>query len=574
MENGLLDRVEGNANVHRWSEQTQLEKGDSIAMGYVSEMSDYTRISVTQNNLQELKEIWDRWGKKTKQLFYDTYGDLPYLLDVQVEEHLFRALAQFWNPAYSCFTFGEVDLVPTVEDYTALLHCPRFQNDRIYSRAACVPNFWKKLMIITGMSKQALGYVDEATTDLFHRLGKKVTSVPIILGETFRSLGACRRAGAGSFDWVPLVGIWGAIGYAPLLVLRQRGLRQFVPVTQGLAQSEFVYRGAGYKRKVSEVSSAWKKTCRLKGVAISPATTPEYVEWRGRRVNDNIPKPSVEGTRPIEEYLQVRFSELEIMKQEFERKNLEFEKMIAKLEEEKMYLSLDVEVQKMKVEKERKEKRKIEEDRDDLKEHYKREQLLRITDKGKAPMAITEEENEGPPLGFTLPHVPLQTEAPLRRSSVTEEMVKRGMLTSRKGSEGIKNHCEFHGEVGHMIQNCEEFKPMLQGLMVNKELQEVRCRYPKCLEPQGWPYLWLTHNVVASWVKPIMHCTTRPYHTGVSVGRGEKSVSIDPDRAVADDVQSNAPAPGKGTMQSDSLPATRFEVLPDLNSTNHSKTVP
>ncbi|XP_040932090.1 uncharacterized protein [Gossypium hirsutum] len=68
-------------------------------------------------------------------------------------------------------------------------------------------------------------------------------------------------------------------------------------------------------------------------------------------------------------------SELEIMKQEFERKNLELEKRIAKLEEEKMYLSLDIDVQKMEVKKERKEKRKIEEDRDDLKEHYKKAQV-------------------------------------------------------------------------------------------------------------------------------------------------------------------------------------------------------
>ncbi|KAK5771824.1 hypothetical protein PVK06_048070 [Gossypium arboreum] len=60
MENGLLDRMEGNANVYRWSEQTQLENGDSIAAGYMSELSGYTRISVTQNNLQELKEIWDQ----------------------------------------------------------------------------------------------------------------------------------------------------------------------------------------------------------------------------------------------------------------------------------------------------------------------------------------------------------------------------------------------------------------------------------------------------------------------------------------------------------------------------------
>ncbi|KAG8472582.1 hypothetical protein CXB51_034382 [Gossypium anomalum] len=426
MENGLLDRVEGNANVHRWSEQTQLEKGDSIAAGHISELSGYTRISVTQNNLQELKEIWDQW-------------------------------------AYSCFTFGEVDLVPTIEEYTALLRCPRFQVDRIYSRAVNVPTFWKKLMAITGMSKQwiiarikekgeckyiswdalkglilthydeakrvdvfalslyglmvfprALGYVDEATTDLFHRLSKGVTSVPAILAETFRSLGTCRKAGegrrvdvpeenwiallqnlqlkdvewrapwmfpgeilyrCGSFDWVPLLGIWGAIGYAPLLVLRQFSLRQFVPATHGLTQSVFAYRGVDYKKRVGEISSAWNKTCRLKGVAIGPATTPEYVEWRGRRINDNIPEPNVEGARPMEEYLQVMPSELEIMKQEFERKNLELEKRIAKLEEEKMYLSLDIDVQKMEVEKERKEKRKIEKDRDDLKEHYKKAQV-------------------------------------------------------------------------------------------------------------------------------------------------------------------------------------------------------
>ncbi|XP_016730993.1 uncharacterized protein [Gossypium hirsutum] len=46
-------------------------------------------------------------------------------------------------------------------------------------------------------------------------------------------------------------------------------------------------------------------------------------------------------------------------------------------------------------------------------------QLLKATDKGKAPMAITEEENEGPSPSFTPPHVSLQTEAPPRRPSTT-----------------------------------------------------------------------------------------------------------------------------------------------------------
>ncbi|KAG8482457.1 hypothetical protein CXB51_024387 [Gossypium anomalum] len=400
MENGLLDRVEGNANVHRWSEQTQLEKGDSIAVGHMSELS----------------------------------GSYQY-------KRLFRALAQFWSPAYSCFTFGEVDLVPTVEEYTALLRCPRFQGLILThpDEAKRVDVFALSLYGLM-VFPRALGYVDEATTDLFYRLSKRVTSVPAILAETFRSLGTCRKAGAGRFvgcaqlllawfyshfrlidkvvcrvffedysplkdiiastrrvdvpeeNWIALFpnlqskdvewrapcmvpGIWGAVGYALLLVLRQFNLRQFVPATHGLTQSEFTYRGADYKKRVGEISSAWNKTCRLKGVVIGPATTPEYVEWRGRRINDNIPEPNLEGARPMEEYLQVMPSELEIMKQEFERKSLELEKRIAKLKEEKMYLSLDIDVQKIEVKKERKEKRKIEEDRDDLKEHYKKAQI-------------------------------------------------------------------------------------------------------------------------------------------------------------------------------------------------------
>ncbi|MBA0662350.1 hypothetical protein Goklo_006485, partial [Gossypium klotzschianum] len=202
---------------------------DSLVEGYVSESWDFTRISVTQNSLQELKEIWDQWND-------------------EVDKHLFRALVQFWNPAYSCFYFGGVDLVPTVEEYMALLHFSKIQVDKAYSRAVNVPAFLKKLMNITGMSEQwvaarikqkgdskcipwknlkdlnlthpdtkkkvdvfalsicdlvifpkALGHVDEAVTDLFYRLGKRVTPVPSILAKTFRSLNAYWRAGEGRF---------------------------------------------------------------------------------------------------------------------------------------------------------------------------------------------------------------------------------------------------------------------------------------------------------------------------------------------------------------------------------------
>ncbi|MFQ6651972.1 hypothetical protein Gotur_024068, partial [Gossypium turneri] len=266
-------------------------KGDSLAEGYVSELWDFTHISVTQNSLQELKEIWDQWNDEVKQLFYSSYGDLPYLLDIKVDKHLFRALAQFWNPAYSCFTFREGDLVPTVEEYMALLCCSRIQADRVAAQikqkgdSKCIhwknlrdlilahPDAKKKVYVfalsVYGLVvfPKALGHVDEAVTDFFDRLYKRVTPIPAILIETFRSLNECRRAGEGrflgcaqlllawrddilegkwreilrnlreediewrapwmlsdeilyrygNFDWVPLLGIWGAVGYAPLL---------------------------------------------------------------------------------------------------------------------------------------------------------------------------------------------------------------------------------------------------------------------------------------------------------------------------------------------------------------------
>ncbi|MBA0671375.1 hypothetical protein Goklo_025493 [Gossypium klotzschianum] len=52
-----------------------------------------TQREKAQNNLQELREIWEQWNNEVRQLFCSNYGDLPYLLDMKVDKRLFRALA-------------------------------------------------------------------------------------------------------------------------------------------------------------------------------------------------------------------------------------------------------------------------------------------------------------------------------------------------------------------------------------------------------------------------------------------------------------------------------------------------
>ncbi|XP_040932175.1 tropomyosin-like [Gossypium hirsutum] len=112
--------------------------------------------------------------------------------------------------------------------------------------------------------------------------------------------------------------------------------------------------------------------------------TLEYNEWFKKRVNDNIPRPSLENARPIEEQLRVALSELEIIKQDFEKKSLELGKKIEQLEEEKMHLRLDADVQRSEAEKWRKGKTKAEEDLDSLKTDYKKLRLsMRTAGLGK-----------------------------------------------------------------------------------------------------------------------------------------------------------------------------------------------
>ncbi|MBA0733893.1 hypothetical protein Gogos_017858 [Gossypium gossypioides] len=182
MEKGFLDKVEDNAAIRIWSEKTQQEKGGSLTEGYVY------------------------------------------------------------------FSFGMVDLVPTVEEYTTLLRCPRIQADKAYSRAANVPNFLKKLISITRMSEQWVAAQIKQKGDNKCIPWKSLRDLILAHPDTKKKVDVFALSIYGLVIFLKALGhiddavsnlcIWGAIGNAPLLVLRQYRLRQFLPVTQGLAQCE------------------------------------------------------------------------------------------------------------------------------------------------------------------------------------------------------------------------------------------------------------------------------------------------------------------------------------------------
>ncbi|XP_040947361.1 uncharacterized protein [Gossypium hirsutum] len=56
---------------------------------------------------------------------------------------------------------------------------------------------------------------------------------------------------------------------------------------------------------------------------------------------------------------------------------------------------------------------------------------------------------------------------------VWKNMVKRGLIipSLEKRFERVENYCEFHHDEGHEIQECTEFRALVQDLMDNKEMK-------------------------------------------------------------------------------------------------------
>ncbi|XWS50775.1 hypothetical protein CRYUN_Cryun12cG0117000 [Craigia yunnanensis] len=92
--------------------------------------------------------------------------------------------------------------------------------------------------------------------------------------------------GCGNKIWVPLLGLWGAVSYAPILVCRQFTSEQFVPSTHGFNQLEFDYRGSGYVIQLAELSILWTEPLRVEFSKHSYVVVPGYLEWKAIRAKD------------------------------------------------------------------------------------------------------------------------------------------------------------------------------------------------------------------------------------------------------------------------------------------------
>ncbi|KAG8480194.1 hypothetical protein CXB51_024932 [Gossypium anomalum] len=152
-----------------------------------------------------------------------------------------------------------------------------------------------------------------------------------------------------SQDWIPLLGLQGGVGYAPLLVQRQFFSRQFIPASGGLAQFEFAFAGEGYMKRVRDIAKSWKEIHFMELALYADTLTQDYDLWRKQRVNSQqISSINYTAQNP---FLEEMPSELEIARQEFEREKAKMSRDLSTLQEENYQLKIEVQVEKSRTEK-------------------------------------------------------------------------------------------------------------------------------------------------------------------------------------------------------------------------------
>ena len=101
----------------------------------------------------------------------------------------------------------------------------------------------------------------------------------------------------GEKPWVPLIGLWGVTSYAPAMVRRQLGSKQFIPITHGLSDMDFSYEEKDATQRIKEVFEAWKNLRRVEAGSCNINATPGYVLWQSNRGKGFI-APKVHGPEP------------------------------------------------------------------------------------------------------------------------------------------------------------------------------------------------------------------------------------------------------------------------------------
>ena len=71
--------------------------------------------------INELEKLLPIMGYVDETLFKRRYRRIAQLIRLSVQVMVVKALLNLWDPNYRCFTFGNINMTPTLEEYERIL---------------------------------------------------------------------------------------------------------------------------------------------------------------------------------------------------------------------------------------------------------------------------------------------------------------------------------------------------------------------------------------------------------------------------------------------------------------------
>ncbi|KAH1246867.1 hypothetical protein GmHk_06G016872 [Glycine max] len=179
----------------------------------------FYQVKIKGLDITSIKELGRLMGPLQMQAFCKAYGKILDLTIAEISAEAIASLAQYYDQPLRCFTFGDFQLVPTVEEFEEILGCP-LGGRKPYLFSGFLPSL-SKIAIVVRDSARGLDRVKQTRNG--------------IVGLPWKYLEGKARDMANQDEWVPFMDALALLIFGVVLFPNVDGLVDLAAIDAFLA---------------------------------------------------------------------------------------------------------------------------------------------------------------------------------------------------------------------------------------------------------------------------------------------------------------------------------------------------
>ncbi|KAH1188110.1 hypothetical protein GmHk_U060025 [Glycine max] len=179
----------------------------------------FYQVKVKSLDTTSIKELGRLMEPLQMQAFRKTYGKILELTLAEVSIEAIASLTQYYDQPLRCFTFGDFQLVPTIEEFEEILGCP-LGGRKPYLSSGCLPSL-SRIATVVKDSARGLDRIKQTRNG--------------IAGLPRRYLEDKARGMANQGDWVPFMDVLALLIFGVVLFPNVDGLVDLAAIDAFLA---------------------------------------------------------------------------------------------------------------------------------------------------------------------------------------------------------------------------------------------------------------------------------------------------------------------------------------------------